>query len=91
MRLRRTSLMLYDVQVHLLRVDILGWFLESTYVDFILMLERGSLFSTFHLSLIYAIINAYDDLNHVGQLIRSVALSDLILHMILKASVKGVY
>jgi hypothetical protein len=91
MRLRKTSLILYDVQVHLLRVDTLRWFLKSTYISFILMLERGSLFSTFHLSLIYMIINAYNDLNYISQLIRSITLNDLILHMILKTSVKGVH
>jgi hypothetical protein len=83
--------MLYDVQVHLLRVGILGWFLESAYVGFILILERGSPFSTFHLSFIYMIINIYGDFDHVSQLIRSITFSDLILYMILKISVKDVY
>jgi hypothetical protein len=83
--------MLYDVQVHLLRVDTLRWFLELAYVSFILMLERGSPSSTFHLSLIYMIINAYNDLDHIGQLIRSITFNNLILHMILKISVEDVY
>jgi hypothetical protein len=85
------SLMLYDVQIHLLRVDTLGWFLKLTHVGFILMLKRGSLSSTFHLSLIYMIINTYNNLDHISQLIRSITLSDLILYMILKASIKDVY
>jgi hypothetical protein len=55
------------------------------------MLERGSPSSTFHLSLIYVIVDAYNDLDHVDQLIRSVASSDLVLHMILEISVEGVY
>jgi hypothetical protein len=83
--------MLYSVQVHLLRIDTLGWFLESAHISFILMLERGSPSNTFYLSLIYMIINVYSDLNHVGQLIRFVIFSDFILHMILKTSVEGVY
>jgi hypothetical protein len=83
--------MLCGVQVHLLRVDTLGWFLESAYINFILMLKRGSSSSTFHLSLIYMVINMYDDLDYVDQLIRSIAFSDLILYMILKTSVKDVY
>jgi hypothetical protein len=83
--------MLCGVQVHLSRVGILRWFLESAHVGFILMLERGSPSSTFHLSLIYVIINVYDDLNHVSQLIRSIALGDLILHMILKTSIEDIY
>jgi hypothetical protein len=91
MRLYKMFLMLYSVQVHLLRVDILGWFLKSAHIDFILMLERGSLFNTFHLSLIYAIINMYNDLNHISQLIRSIIFNNLILHMIFKANVKDVY
>jgi hypothetical protein len=83
--------MLYDVQVHFLRIDTLGWFLKLAHVDFILMLEEGSSSSTFHLSLIYAIINAYNDLDHVSQLIRFITPSDLVLHMILKTSVEGVH
>jgi hypothetical protein len=55
------------------------------------MLERGSPSDMFHLSLIYAIINTYDDLDYVGQLIRSIALSDLILYIVLKANIKDVY
>jgi hypothetical protein len=82
--------MLCGVQVYLSRVGTLRWFLESARVGFVLMLERGSPSGTFHLSLIYAIVNAYDDLNYVGQLVRSVAPSDLILHMVLEASVEGV-
>jgi hypothetical protein len=83
--------MLCGVQVHLLRVGTLGWFLESAYISFILILERGSLSSMFHLSLIYMIINAYSDLNHVSQLIRSIASNDLILYIVLKTSIKGVH
>jgi hypothetical protein len=83
--------MLYDVQVHFLRVDSLRWLLESAHIDFILMLERGSSSNMFHLSLIYAIINAYDSLNHVSQFIRSITLNDLILHIVLETSIKGVY
>jgi hypothetical protein len=85
------SLMLYNVQVHLLRVDTLKWFLKLAYVGFILMLERGSLFNTFHLSLIYMIINTYNDLDYVSQLIKSITFNDLILYIVLKASIKDVY
>jgi hypothetical protein len=45
----------------------------------------------FHLSLIYVIINAYNDLDHISQLIRSIIFSDLILYMILKTSIEDVY
>jgi hypothetical protein len=83
--------MLCDVQVHLLRVDTLEGFIKSTYVGFILVLERGSLSSTFHLSLIYMIINVYNDLDYISQLIRSIIFNDLILHMILKINIKDVY
>jgi hypothetical protein len=55
------------------------------------MLERGFPFNTFHLSLIYMIINIYGDLNHVNQLIRSVTLNDLILYIVLKINIKDVY
>jgi hypothetical protein len=55
------------------------------------MLEKGSPSSMFHLSLIHMIINMYSNLNHISQLIRSVASSDLILYMILKANIEDVY
>jgi hypothetical protein len=61
-----------------------------TCVSFILMLERGSLFNIFHLLFIYMIINVYDDLDHVSQLIRSIVSNDLILYIILKTNVKDV-
>jgi hypothetical protein len=83
--------MLYSVQIYLSRVGTLEWFLKLAYISFILILERGSPSNMFHLSLIYAIINTYDDLDYVGQLVRSITPSDLILHMILKTSVEGVY
>jgi hypothetical protein len=82
---------LCSVQVHFLRIDLLKWLLELAHISFILMLKRGSLSSTFHLSLIYAIINMYSGFNHVSQLIRSIAFSDLILYMILKINIKDVY
>jgi hypothetical protein len=55
------------------------------------MLERGLFLDTFYLSLIHMIVNIYSSFDYIGQLIRSVISSDLILHMILKASVEDVY
>jgi hypothetical protein len=56
--------MLYNVQVHLLRVESLEGFLEPASISFILRLERSPASNMFHLSFIHLIINVYDGVDH---------------------------